>query len=114
MEQEGARARGRGGEDDEWPEIELNYDDSSVKRYECEAVRMRVKQADLSRGVRELAPIEGASYFDNNLKKIYSMSFRPCGKLVAAGERVSGGDVRGGSGGRVWCAPCFSSLHMLW
>ena len=55
MSEESARARGRGdggaaGEDE--PMEELTYDDSSVKRYECEAVRLCVKQADLSRGVK--------------------------------------------------------------
>ena len=41
-------------------------------------------QADLSKGVRGLAPLEDATYHDSNLKRIYSISFRPCGKLVAA------------------------------
>ena len=81
--EDSSRARaGSWAEEEE--EVELNYDDSSVKRYECESVRLRVPQTDLTKGVQGIAPIEGATYHDNNLKRIYSISFRPCGKLVAA------------------------------
>jgi WD40 repeat protein len=83
--EDSSRARARSwAEEEEAAEVELNYDDSSVKRYECESVRLRVPQADLTKGVQGIAPIEGATYHDTNLKKIYSISFRPCGKLVAA------------------------------
>jgi WD40 repeat protein len=83
-ENDSARARGRGWREEEEEEVELSFDDSSVKRYECESVRLRVAMADLSKGVGGLAPIEDATYVDGNLKRIYSISFRPCGKLVAA------------------------------
>jgi hypothetical protein len=87
IEQDSSSARARVGsreEEEEESMAELHYDDSSVKRYECKAVRLRVKQGDLTRGVQGLAAIQGADYTDTNLKRIYSISFRPCGKLVAA------------------------------
>ena len=60
-------------------------------------------QADLSKGVRGLAPLEDATYHDSNLKRIYSISFHPCGKLVAAaghgGMASIFGIGRSGSGG---------------
>ena len=83
-ENESARKQGLLGADEVEEEEELHYDDSSVKRYDCEAVRLRVSHADLSNGVSGLAEIEDAAYVDSNLKRIYSISFRPCGKLVAA------------------------------
>lgn len=102
-ENESVRARGRGWREEEEEEVELSFDDSSVKRYECESVRRRVDMADLSKGVRGLAPIEDATYVDGNLKKIYSISFRPCGKLVAAAGHggMAGifGIGHGGAGG---------------
>jgi len=92
--EQNSRVRGQGWREEEEEEVELNYDDSCVKRYECESVKLRMTQADLSRGVGGLAPIENATYHDTNLKRIYSMSFRSCGKLVAAaGHQGMAGDM---------------------
>eukprot|EP00960_Hanusia_phi_P045743 757408-Hanusia_phi.AAC.10 len=79
----------------------LDFDDSSVSRYTCKTVSSRVGKQDLSEGIAGIAPIANAVkalleaswmvtwreqvYQDSNMKRIYTMSFRKGGALLAAG-----------------------------
>lgn len=69
-------------------EAELEFEiDVGVARYTAtydQAVSASARAADLSGGVRGIAPVRGAEYRDEAFKRVYCMSFHPAGNLLAA------------------------------